>query len=479
MMLLVNHLLKKNLTKYNGNLFVASKSCAIVVIVFVPLLILLLSLLTNFMKDVYDAYSIPGPSSCISYNPTIKLITVGCKSANLTDVYNQIKDPTILSKQEQKQSSSETLSSSSFRTSPSSSSNNIWLLNANLTIAQGATFYINSTDTAWLKINTNYAISSHTSNNNNTNNNSAAYGIQVFGKLKIDSVKITSWNPETNDYASVKTTTTTTTTTKPVNGPFIIVQNGATGTTDITKSEIAYLTWLSYFGGNGSVLRGNNIHNLSFGFYSKGVSGMVFENNDVHDNGLYGIDPHTGTHDMIIRNNNVHNDGSIDIICSLDCYNITIEGNKVYNNNTLPKTIGIMFSRNTSNSVARNNVVQNEAIGVSVSISNNNKVSYNAVSNSINGIFVTGGSYKTKGGIKFSPGSHNNTIDHNIIVNSSSAGIVVKGGASGNIFYSNTIISAHHFAIDIPDPHKTKNNTFRYNRLINSSSSSLTPSSPP
>jgi mannuronan 5-epimerase len=474
----VNHLLKKKSKKYNGNPFVASKSCAIIVIVFVPLLILLLlSLLTNFMKDVYDAYSIPSlsssssssSSSCISYNPTIKLITVGCKSANLTDVYNQINDQAILSKQE---------SSSSFRTFPSSSSNNIWLLSANLTIAQGATFYINSTDTAWLKINANYAISSHTSNNNNNNNNnnSAAYGIQVFGNLKIDSVKITSWNPETNDYASVKTTTTTTTNTKPVNGPFIIVQNGATDTTDITKSEIAYLTWLSYFGGNGSVLRGNNIHNLSFGFYSKGVSGMVFENNDVHDNGLYGIDPHTGTHDMIIRNNNVHNDGSIDIICSLDCYNITIEGNKVYNNSTTPKTIGIMFSRNTSNSVARNNVVQNEAIGVSVSISNNNKVSYNSVSNAINGIFVTGGSYKTKEGIKFSQGSHNNTIDHNIIVNSSSAAIVVKGGAFGNIFYSNTVRNAH-FAIDIPDPHKTKNNTFRSNRLINSSSSSLT--SPP
>src|SRR5689334_9296327 len=143
MMLLVNHLLKMKLEKYNGNLFFASKSCAIIAIVFVPLLLLLVSVLTNFMKDVYDAYSIPSPSSCISYNPTIKLITVSCKSANLTDVYNQINDRTILSKQEQKQSSSsETLStsSSSFRTFPSFRSNNIWLLNANLTIAQGATF---------------------------------------------------------------------------------------------------------------------------------------------------------------------------------------------------------------------------------------------------------------------------------------------------------------------------------------------------
>ena len=27
-----------------------------------------------------------------------------------------------------------------------------------------------------------------------------AYGIHVYGSMKIDSVKVTSWNPQTNDY---------------------------------------------------------------------------------------------------------------------------------------------------------------------------------------------------------------------------------------------------------------------------------------
>ncbi|MGI0044155.1 MAG: right-handed parallel beta-helix repeat-containing protein, partial [Nitrososphaeraceae archaeon] len=191
-----------------------------------------------------------------------------------------------------------------------------------------------------------------------------AYPITVFGSLKIDSVKVTSWNPNTNNY--------TTSQDSHRNGedvsigtprPYIVVAEDTTGTTDITNSEIAYLgyesgygggrTGLRYEGGDGSIIRGNNIHSLYFAFYSKGVGAMKIENNLIHDNIHYGLDPHTGTHDMIIRNNTVHDNGSIGIICSLDCYNIVIEDNKVYNNTKM----GIMFSRNMFDSIARNNVV--------------------------------------------------------------------------------------------------------------------------
>ena len=44
---------------------------------------------------------------------------------------------------------------------------------------------------------------------------------------------------------------------------------------------------------------------------------------------MYGLDPHTGTHDIVIRNNTVHDHGAMGIICSLDCYNVTIENNTV------------------------------------------------------------------------------------------------------------------------------------------------------
>jgi hypothetical protein len=60
------------------------------------------------------------------------------------------------------------------------------------------------------------------------------YGIYALGRLKIDSVKITSWNLKTNSYALTNDDGT-----KP--RPFIRAEPGTTDTIDITNSEIAYL----------------------------------------------------------------------------------------------------------------------------------------------------------------------------------------------------------------------------------------------
>jgi nitrous oxidase accessory protein NosD len=183
---------------------------------------------------------------------------------------------------------------------------------------------------------------------------------------------------------------------------------------------------LRYAGGDGSIIMNNNIHHLYFGFYSNGVGNIVIENNHVHDNGHYGLDPHTGTHDMIIRNNTVHDNGSIGIICSLDCYHITIEKNIVYNN----VNRGIMFSRNMYDSVARDNVISIEPKAITISESHNNEIYNNTISNSVSGIDLD-------------KESLNNAIhDNTIIVNpqSSSKAISVESGAEkNNVLYSNII----------------------------------------
>lgn len=309
----------------------------------------------TYQAAIAQAPTTAGSSSCINYDPSARLITVTCTSARLTDVYNSLNDPNILGIERQRESSS--------------SSGNLWLLNANLKISQGATFYINSTDAAWLKI---------------ISDGASAYNVDVHGSLKVDSVKITSWDNTRNYYAVTNGTRIPN-----INGyevhvgasrPFIRIEKDATGTTDITNSEIAYLgyeggigaavTGLTYLGGDGSVLRHNNLHDLYFGFYSSGVGGMIIENNHIYNNSKYGLDPHTGTHDMIIRSNVVNDNGGIGIICSLDCYNITIENNEVYNN----VEPGIMFSRNMYNSIARNNYVHNEGMAIFVSQSHNNEI---------------------------------------------------------------------------------------------------------
>ncbi len=352
---------------------------------------------------------------CITYDSSTNIITVTCGSASLTDIDNQLNDDSILGKQQE--------------------SNRMWLLNAGIVVANQATLYINSTDTAWLKINA----------DGDTGN-----GIDVHGRLKIDSVKITSWDLQTNDYAKTDVE-------GKIPRPYIFVDKDATGTTDITNSELAYLGYegdyrspgLRYNGGSGSLVKGNHIHHLQTGFYSDGVGGMIIEGNLVHDNTVYGLDPHTGTHDMIIRNNVVHSNGEEGLICSLDCYNITIEGNEVYSN----ADAGIMFSRNMYNSVARNNYVHDEVKGIFVSASNNNEVYNNTISNSGEGIYV-----KAE--------AANNKIHGNTITNATSNGILVNTGAFDNTFSSNTIINAAKFGINVaPD---SNNNVFENNKLINS-----------
>ena len=361
----------------------------------------------TYQAAIAQAPTTAGSSSCINYDPSARLITVTCTSASLTDVYNSLNDPNILGIERQRESSS--------------SSGNLWLLNANLKISQGATFYINSTDTAWLKI---------------ISDGASAYKVDVHGSLKVDSVKITSWDSTRNYYAVTNGT-------RIPNGsggyevhvgasrPFIKIEKDATGTTDITNSEIAYLgyeggvgvavTGLYYLGGDGSVLRHNNLHDLYFGFYSRGVGGMIIENNHIYNNSRYGLDPHTGTHDMIIRSNVVNDNGWIGIICSLDCHNITIENNEVYNN----KESGIMFSRNMYNSIARNNYVHNEGMAIFVSQSHNNEIYNNTVSDSSNAIYLI-------------DSSSNNIIHHNTVINSPK-GISAFGAGAGNTFYLNSV----------------------------------------
>ena len=219
-------------------------------------------ILVSFSLINLEASSSFSSSTCVTYIPSKRLITITCDTATLTDVYHQLKDDDVLKKEDNK-----------------SANEVVWLLNAKLLIEKNSKFIIDSNDTVWLKI-----VSDGTMNVNNN--------IIVYGSMKIHSVKITSWNPNTNNYATYLGP-------EPPR-PFIRVMKDATGTTDITNSEIAYLGYspktppsagvnsgLNYDGGDGSVLRGNNIHHMWAGMYTRGVSDIVIEGNVVHHNYHY------------------------------------------------------------------------------------------------------------------------------------------------------------------------------------------------
>jgi hypothetical protein len=279
-----------------------------------------------------------------------------------------------------------------------------------------------------------------------------AYGIHVLGSLKIDSVQLTSWNPETNYYAmSNGSRESSGPATKACGSncpiavkdklthhgaprPYIRIESGAAGTTNITNSYIGYIGYeagwgkmtpgLQYNAGHGSVIRNNDFDHLYFGFYSVNVGNMVIENNKIHNSGHYGIDPHTGTHDMIIRNNIVYDNNGTAIICSLDCYNIRFENNIVYNNHGG----GIVFSRNTTHSVARNNYVHDQTIPIQIAASYNNAVYNNIISNTnTTGISIIGD-------------SSGNKIFDNTIMNAQSA-FGIKNTAANNMIYANKLIN--------------------------------------
>ena len=294
-------------------------------------------------------------------------IAVSCSHpSTLTDIYNSIQNQEILKREDN-----------------STSNRSTWILDATIIVEKDSTLVINSSDTKWLKI--------LAGDKNGDGDRDIVNSITVFGNLIIDSVKITSWDPKNNDVIKFEVDILPSrefehTGIDAIPRPYIKTEDETSGTMNITNSEIAYLGYecgsgcsgISYYGNNGtSIVKNNEIHHDRFGFYSVGVGGVVLEDNNVHDNFMYGFDPHTATHDMIIRNNTVHDHGAMGIICSLDCYNITIEGNEVYNS----AGSGIMFSRNMSDSVARNNDVHDEEKCIFLSQSPNNEVYDNDISN--------------------------------------------------------------------------------------------------
>src|ERR687896_2493286 len=272
---------------------------------------------------------------CIDYDSTENTIAINCDTSFL-DVVQTINDPDILE----------------------SIVDGEYILNANLEVADGVTFAMDSNEDglSYLKI-------------------TGANGIIVHGRIEISGIIITSWDTETNSPVSQ-------TEMGSVPRAFINLRVSEGGF--IHDSEIAHLGYQEFgrrgfdlFGEGPShdlEIRGSKFHNMWFAFYSRGAYNIVVDGNEYYNNIKYALDPHTITHDMVISNNWLHHN-PIGVICSNRCYNILIEGNVVEHN----KDYGIFFSRNVHDSIARNNQVYNSSTGVMVSESPNNQIYNNTI----------------------------------------------------------------------------------------------------
>jgi mannuronan 5-epimerase len=370
----------------------------------------LLSLITGILSSLSLLLSfqdIPA-TTCLEYQQAERTIEIRCGTASVSDLYNSF-GPLIIKNESPK----------------------VWVLNANIRVRDDATFYINTTDTLWLKINSTAT---------------DAYSITSQGNLRIDSVKLTSWDTLTNNYTKISNDST-----EPRG--YIRHEKG-TGTLDITNSELGYLGYngskssgLSYYSGSGSIIYGNRIHDLWNGFYSASVENITIENNQFYNNIIYGIDPHSGAHDLIIRQNRVYNNGWHGIICSKHCYNIMIDSNRVSGN----AQTGIILHGNTTNSALINNTVHdNKQDQISLQNSaDNNSIYNNKLSGGNSGIEVAE--------------SSNNNIYNNTIKNAY-YNILIHNGSSGNLFESNDIIDAHNYTLYSRDAN-TSGNIFVKNNI--------------
>jgi mannuronan 5-epimerase len=284
-------------------------------------------------------------TECIDYEAAENTITIDCDHASFEDVVRTINDQSVLEKLDE---------------------DGEYLLKANLRVADGITFEMTSNEDGnlqYLKI-------------------ADANGIIVHGRILINGVKITSWDASSNDVVQ-----------QDMDGSISrgYIQFDASEGSEIINSEFAYLGYnelgrrgfdlhgegASRFGYGPSsdmLIRGSEFHHMWRGFYSTGAYDITIDGNEYHHNLNYAIDPHSGTHDMNITNNWVHHN-PIGIICSVNCHNILIEENEVENN----IKAGIFFSRNASDSIARNNQIYNATSGIIVSESPTNEVYNNTI----------------------------------------------------------------------------------------------------
>src|SRR5215204_941440 len=277
-----------------------------------------------------------GEGECIGYESSDNTITINCNSSFL-DVVQTINDSEII----------ENLG------------NGEYILKANLEVADGITFEMNSNGDGlqYLKI-------------------AGANGIVVYGTILINGVKITSWDVSNEDVIQQN-----------INGtiPRGYVQFAASEGAQIINSEFGYLGFVEpgrrgfdLLGGGGPshdmLVRSSKFHDMWMAFYSNGAYNITVDGNEYYNNIIYSLDPHTTTHDMSITNNWIH-DNPIGPICSDRCYNILIEGNLIEDTTRA----AIFFSRNMHDSIARDNHVINAETGILLSESPNNQVYNNTI----------------------------------------------------------------------------------------------------
>ncbi len=281
-----------------------------------------------------------------------------------------------------------------------------WLLGADLAVMPGTSVQISAPTTRWLKL---------------LSTAGRFASVKAFGgNIDVSGSCITSWDPATGAVDK-----------EYVDGRgYLLARDGAQ--MNIDNAEIRYLghgevesyglSWRTE--GTGGKLTNSLVSNNYFGLYSYEVGGLVITDNEIHDNALYGVDPHTGSHNLTIERNVVHDNGKHGIILAEDCVNNVIRDNIVYRNNHHGI---VLYLRSDRNTVEGNDSFANAAQGINVNESNDNVIRDNRVYDN------------TESGIGITQTSQNNLVENNQSRGNQQDGIRVVSEAALTTLRANTL----------------------------------------
>lgn len=332
----------------------------------------------------------------VSYKPEINAITVEGYGAvlDMPTLFARVGDSSLLEDQ----------------------GNGVYFLKTNLILKRHTLLLVEAPQVTWFKL-----------------KSDATGTIRVFGDgggLAISGVKVTTWDPQLNDYdRNYK------------DGRSHIRVNNAR--MDVVNSEIAFLGQPATRASGGGVyglawrietsskfgkelvtgrFENNKVHDNYFGFYSFGATNMVIRNNEVFSNVQYGFDPHDDSNNFIMEDNYAHDNGNHGIIFSRRCFNNIIRRNRSVNN----RLHGIMLDRESDNNSIYDNILDGNTDGVIIWRSSNNLVYNNQLNNN-------------KRGVLLQRSSASNIVHDNQINGSTQYGVYIYEGSLQNWVWKNTL----------------------------------------
>ncbi|MBC8075448.1 MAG: right-handed parallel beta-helix repeat-containing protein [Chloroflexales bacterium] len=308
-----------------------------------------------------------------------------------------------------------------------------WLLSANLTIGEDAALSVIGSAAAgaanWLQVKSTAAITPPLVITN--------YGYVVFRNSKL-----TSWDTTKNAVDTYYQD----------GRAYYLTFEG--GRTDFYASEAAFLgykdgeasgvAWRKCADNTNAVtgatgdIHDSDFHDNLFGMYSYQAYGIWAKNTRMHNNVLYGFDPHDYSDFFIFENNQVYDNGKHGIIFSRWCEKNIIRNNTVYNSHNH----GIMLDRRTNYNFIVNNVVRNNQDGIAIFQSTDNVIAANNVYDNLTGLRINATPVPPTNGIPDrtpDQPSLRNQVLNNTFANNQNYGVYFYNRADSNTIKGNTI----------------------------------------